>query len=109
MRELAKRRLVSAVKTADVVVVNPTHYSVALRYRAGEGTAPRVVAKGRGAVAARIRELARQAGVPIMPQPPPARLLHEVVPEGREIPANLYKAVAEILAYVYRLRNGRRA
>ncbi len=109
MRELARRRIATAVKTADVVVVNPTHYAVALRYNAKEASAPRVVAKGRGHVAARIRELARSAGVPILSQPPLARLLHKVVPEGREIPANLYQAVAEVLAYVYRLRNRRRA
>ncbi|HKA86162.1 MAG TPA: EscU/YscU/HrcU family type III secretion system export apparatus switch protein [Haliangiales bacterium] len=109
MRELAKRRIATAVKSADVVVVNPTHYAVALRYNAKEASAPRVVAKGRGHVAARIRELARAAGVPVLSQPPLARLLHKVVPEGREIPANLYQAVAEVLAYVYRLRNRRRA
>src|SRR5262249_35824111 len=86
-----------------------THYAVALRYNAKEASAPRVVAKGRGHVAARIRELARAAGVPVLSQPPLARLLHKVVPEGREIPANLYQAVAEVLAYVYRLRNRRRA
>lgn len=104
MRELARRRLAVAVKSADVVLVNPTEYAVALRYRADEGHAPRVVAKGRGATAERIRELARKAGVPILPEPPLTRLLHKVVPEGREIPVNLYHAVAEILAYVYRLR-----
>jgi flagellar biosynthetic protein FlhB len=108
MRELARRRIASAVKTADVVVVNPTHYSVALRYNAKEASAPRVVAKGRGPIAARIRELARSAGVPILSQPPLARLLYKVVPEGRQIPANLYQAVAEVLAYVYRLRDRRR-
>jgi flagellar biosynthetic protein FlhB len=109
MRELIRRRISVAVKTADVVVVNPTHYAVALRYNKDESSAPRVVAKGRGLMAARIRELARASGIPILSQPPLARLLHKVVPEGREIPANLYQAVAEVLAYVYRLRNRRRA
>jgi len=84
MREISRRRLVSSVKGADVVVVN-----------------------GRGVVAERIRELARQNGVPILAQPPLARLLHKVVPEGREIPSNVYHAVAEVLAYVFRLRAGR--
>lgn len=107
MRELAKRRLSAAVKSADVVVVNPTEYAVALRYVPGEDRAPRVVAKGRGPVAERIREMARQAGVPILPEPPLARLLHKSVPEGREIPSALYHAVAEVLAYVYRLRQRR--
>jgi flagellar biosynthetic protein FlhB len=109
MRELAKRRLVTAVKGADVVIVNPTEYAVALRYQAGEDRAPRVLAKGRGAVAERIRELARQAGVPILPKPPLARLIHKLVPEGREIPPSLYHAVAEVLAYVYKLRHRRGA
>jgi flagellar biosynthesis protein FlhB len=104
MRELAKRRLASAVRGADVVVVNPTEYAVALRYRSGEDRAPRVVAKGRGELAERIRGLARAAGVPILPEPPLARLLHKLVAEGREVPAALYHAVAEVLAYVYRLR-----
>ncbi len=107
MREISRRRLVQAVQGADVVVVNPTEYAVALRYRAGEDRAPRVVAKGRGVVAERIRELARTAGVPILAQPPLARLLHKLVPEGREIPHDVYHAVAEVLAYVFRLRKGR--
>lgn len=104
MRELARRRLAAAVPTADLVLVNPTEYAVALRYRQGEDAAPRVVAKGRGAVAERIRELARKAGIPIVPEPPLCRLIHKLVPEGREIPAQLFAAVAEVLAYVYRLR-----
>jgi flagellar biosynthesis protein FlhB len=107
MRELAKRRLVSAVKKADVVIVNPTEYAVALRYRANEAPAPVVLAKGRGAVADRIRTLARKAGIPIIPQPPLARLIHKLVPEGRAIPASLYRAVAEVLAYVHKLRRRR--
>lgn len=106
MRELAKRRIASAVKTADVVVVNPTHYAVALRYRDGVDRAPLVVAKGVDAVAARIRELARMNGIPILSRPPLARALHKQVKEGRPVPAALYRAVAEVLAYVYRLRHG---
>jgi flagellar biosynthetic protein FlhB len=106
-RELAKRRLVSAVKGADVVLVNPTHFAVALRYRKEEGKAPKVVAKGKGPVAERIRELARENGVPIVAQPPLARALHKLVREGAEIPASLFHAVAEVLAYVYRLRRRR--
>jgi flagellar biosynthetic protein FlhB len=104
MRELAKRRLAAVVPTADLVLVNPTEYAVALRYRQGEDGAPRVIAKGRGGAAERIRELARSAGVPIVPEPPLCRLIHKLVPEGREIPAQLFAAVAEVLAYVYRLR-----
>jgi flagellar biosynthesis protein FlhB len=108
MRDIAKHRMSAAVKSADVVIVNPTEYAVAIRYRTGEDRAPRVVAKGRRHVAGRIRELARKAGVPILPEPPLARLLYKIVPEGREIPVNVYQAVAEVLAYVYRLkRRGR--
>ena len=107
MRELARQRLSAKVKTADVVVVNPTEFAVALRYRSKEEKAPRVLVKGKKLKAQRIRDLARAAGIPILPQPPLARLLYKVVPEGREIPANLYKAVAEVLAYVYRLKKGR--
>lgn len=105
MRELARRRIAVVVPKADVVIVNPTEYAVALRYHAGKDRAPRVLAKGRGVVAQRIRDLARAALVPIVSEPPLARLLHKVVPEGKEIPTNLYRAVAEVLAYVYRLRN----
>jgi flagellar biosynthetic protein FlhB len=104
MRDLVRKRIAVVVPKADVVVVNPTHFAVALRYRAGSEAAPRVLCKGRGPVAARIRELARKAGVPIVSEPPLARMLYKLVPEGREIPTTLYKAVAEVLAYVYRLR-----
>lgn len=107
-REMAKRRIAIHVPTADVVVVNPTHYAVALRYDERTDRAPIVVAKGVDEVAARIREIARRHGVPVMSRPPLARALHKHVKEGRPVPANLYRAVAEVLAYVYRLRGGRR-
>ncbi|MFN0251404.1 MAG: flagellar biosynthesis protein FlhB [Kofleriaceae bacterium] len=105
-REMAKRRIAVTVPTADVVVVNPTHYAVALRYDDSQDAAPIVVAKGVDEEAARIREIARKAGVPIMSRPPLARALHKHVKEGRPVPSNLFKAVAEVLAYVYRLRRG---
>lgn len=107
MRELAKRRFVAAVKSSDVVLVNPTEYAVALRYRSQKDPAPRVVAKGKDKVAERIRAIARESGVPIVVNIPLARLLHKIVPEGRVIPTHVYRAVAEVLGYVYRLR-GRR-
>lgn len=107
MRELAKRRLASAVAKADVVVVNPTHYAVALRYTEGKDRAPVVVAKGIDEVALRIKEIAKEKGIPVLERPPLARALHKHVKEGRTIPANLFKAVAEVLAYVYRLRRRR--
>ncbi len=107
-REMAKRRLAVNVPKADVVVVNPTHYAVALRYDENTDRAPIVVAKGVDEVAAKIREIARHHGVPVLSRPPLARALHKHVKEGRPVPANLYRAVAEVLAYVYRLRGGRR-
>jgi flagellar biosynthesis protein FlhB len=107
MREIARKRLAHAVKGADVVIVNPTEYAVALRYASKTDRAPRVVAKGRGVLAERIRELARNNGIPILAQPPLARLLYRVVREGREIPADTFQAVAQVLAYVQKLKRRR--
>lgn len=104
MRELAKRRMAINVATADVVVVNPTHYAVALRYDDKQDAAPVVVAKGVDEQAEKIREIARSKGVPILSRPPLARALYKHVKEGRTVPANLFRAVAEVLAYIYRLR-----
>jgi len=103
-REMAKRRMMAEVPTADVVVTNPTHYAVALKYGAGEAGAPRVVAKGTDEVAAKIRELAKEHRVAILEAPPLARALHKHTEIGDEIPQRLYAAVAEVLAYVYQLR-----
>lgn len=103
-REMAKRRMMAAVPTADVVVTNPTHFSVALKYADGNAGAPRVVAKGADAIAARIRELAREHNVPILESPPLARALYKHTELGDEIPETLYAAVAEVLAYVFQLR-----
>lgn len=103
-RELMKKRMLAAVKTADVVVTNPTHLAIALKYDAGKMTAPVVVAKGAGLIAERIREIARHHGVPVVENKFVARTLFKLVEIGREIPADLYRAVAEILAYVYRAR-----
>ena len=105
MRELAQRRIMATVPEADVVIVNPTHYAVALRYQPKRDDAPKVVAKGKNQVAARIREIARKAGVPILEKPPLARLLYRTVPEGAVVPPGLYQAVAEVLAFVYRMRS----
>lgn len=104
--ELARKpRPEIVVPTADVVIVNPTHYSVALRYDKNKENAPRVVAKGVDGMAAKIREVARANGVPVVERPPLARLMHKLVGEGDTIPEDLYNAVAEVLAYVYRLKN----
>jgi len=103
-RSMARRRMMSEVPHADVVVTNPTHYAVALRYREGTGGAPTVVAKGAGLIAAQIRQVATEHKVPLLSAPPLARALYHHVEVDREIPAALYSAVAEVLAWVYRLR-----
>ena len=105
---LAMQRIHAEVPRADVVVTNPTHFAVALRYDEAAMVAPRVVAKGRDLLAERIRQLAQQHGVPLVQRPPLARALYWTVEVGQEIPARFYRAVAEILAYVYRL-SGRKA
>ncbi|QQX87568.1 flagellar type III secretion system protein FlhB [Cupriavidus necator] len=104
-RAMARRRMMTEVPKADVVVTNPTHFAVALRYEEGRMGAPRVVAKGTGDIAARIRELAAEHRVPLMSAPPLARALHRHVELGHEIPAGLYTAVAEVLAWVYQLKH----
>jgi flagellar biosynthetic protein FlhB len=103
-RQLAKKRMIAAVKTADVVVTNPSHLAVALKYDASRMAAPCVVAKGAGEVAERIREVARHHGVPVVENKFVARTLFTLVDVGKEIPSDLYRAVAEILAFVYRAR-----
>lgn len=103
-RELTKKRMMAAVKTADVVITNPTHLAVALKYDTATMSAPLVVAKGAGLIAERIRELARHHGVPVVENKFVARTIFQLVDIGKEIPADLYRAVAEILAFVYRAR-----
>ena len=103
-REMSKRRMMADVPTADVVVTNPTHYAVALKYTDGQGGAPRVVAKGSDEVAAKIRELAKENKVALLEAPALARALHKHTEIGDEIPEALYAAVAEVLAYVFQLR-----
>jgi flagellar biosynthetic protein FlhB len=104
-REMARRRMMAEIPTADVVVTNPTHYAVALKYTEGKMGAPRVVAKGADVVAAKIRELAAEHKVPLLEAPPLARALFRHTELGDEIPATLYAAVAEVLAYVFQLRH----
>lgn len=103
-REMAKRRMMADVPTADVVVTNPTHYAVALKYADGQRGAPKVVAKGIDEVAAKIREIAKEHKVTMLEAPPLARALFKHTEIGDEIPEQLYSAVAEVLAYVYQLR-----
>ena len=104
MREMTKRRMMAAVPTADLVVMNPTHYAVALKYDDRKMGAPRVVAKGADLLAMRIRDLAKDAKVPVLQAPALARALYAHAELEREIPAALFGAVAQVLAYVYQLR-----
>jgi flagellar biosynthetic protein FlhB len=106
-RALAKKRAIQNVKKADVVVTNPTHIAVALRY-GDKDAAPVVVAKGHDDDALRIRSEARKYGIPILENRPLARALDAEVPVGRAIPVAHFAAVARILAYVFRLKNKRR-
>ena len=103
----ARARMMAAIPTADVVVTNPTHYAVALRYD-GNLPAPVVVAKGKNLVAAQIRRIATENNIPIVPDPPLARSLHAMVEIDRMIPADLYAAVAQVLAFVYKMAGRRR-
>jgi flagellar biosynthesis protein FlhB len=103
-REMAERRMMDAVPTADVIVVNPTHYAVALRYDDKTMRAPTVVAKGVDLMAARIREVASEHKIPIFEAPPLARALHRTAEIGDEIPTGLYVAVAQVLTYIFQLR-----
>jgi flagellar biosynthesis protein FlhB len=104
MREMASRRMLAAVPRADLVVMNPTHFAVALRYDEAAMGAPRVVAKGADLLALRIRDLAKEAGVPVLQAPPLARALYTHCELDQEIPARLFAAVAQVLAWVYQLR-----
>lgn len=106
--QAAQARMMDAVPTADVVVMNPTHYAVALKYDAG-ALAPVCVAKGQDRLALRIRDIARENGVTVVEEPPLARSLHGAVEVGRMIPEELFEAVAQLLAYVYRVAGARRA
>jgi flagellar biosynthetic protein FlhB len=107
MRERSRRRMTQEVAKATAVIVNPTHYAVAIRYTPGEMRAPRVVAKGQNYLAGRIRERAIRHQIPIVENPPLAQALYRTARVGQEIPAHLYRAVAEVLAYLYRLLGGR--
>ncbi len=104
MREMARRRMLAAVPNADLVVMNPTHFAVALKYDEGTMAAPRVVAKGADLLAFKIKELAEGAKVPVLRAPPLARALYTHCEIDGEIPARLFAAVAQVLAFVYGLR-----
>jgi flagellar biosynthetic protein FlhB len=103
-REMARRRMMAAVPEADVVITNPTHLAVALKYESGKMDAPQVLAKGAGLIAERIKEIARENGIPTIENKPLAQGLFKLVKVGMTIPEDLYQAVAEVLAYVYRMK-----
>jgi flagellar biosynthetic protein FlhB len=105
MREMANKRMMAQVPLADLVVMNPTHYAVALKYDDATMAAPRIVAMGADLLALKIRDLAREAGVPVLQAPPLARALYAHGELDQEIPARLFGAVAQVLAWVYQLRD----
>jgi flagellar biosynthetic protein FlhB len=107
-RDIARRRMMDKVATATAVIVNPTHYAIALRYDHETMATPMVVAKGKNYLALRIRQRALEHNIPLVENPPLAQALYKSVDVGREIPAHLYRAVAEVLAYIYRLSRTRR-
>jgi flagellar biosynthetic protein FlhB len=107
-RDLARRNMMKEVAKATAVIVNPTHYSVAIRYEMESMAAPRVLAKGKNYLARRIRELALQHEVPIIENQPLAQALYKSADVGQEIPPHLYRAVAEVLAYIFKLMHSRR-
>ncbi len=107
LRRSLMTRVLAAVPKADVVLTNPTHYAVAIKYDPATDRAPRVLAKGQDYIAQRIREVAAESGVPIMQNPPLTRAIYRAVPTNQEITPELYEAVAEVLAFVYRVRTQR--
>jgi flagellar biosynthetic protein FlhB len=104
-REMARKRMMADVPNADVVITNPTHYAVALSYKMDSMAAPKVLAKGVGFLAQKIKELARENDIPLVENKPLAQTLYKSVEIGGYIPAHLYRAVAEILAYIYKAKN----
>ncbi len=104
-REISRRRMLAEVPKADVVITNPTHYAVALKYEMGKMPAPQVIAKGKDFLAQKIKEIALENKIPVYEDPPLARLLYEKVEIGEYIPEDLYQVVAKVLAYVYKLKN----
>jgi flagellar biosynthetic protein FlhB len=104
-REISRRRMMEKVPKADVIITNPTHYSVALKYDQNTMSAPIVVAKGRDFIAFQIRNIANANNVPIVSAPPLSRALYHSTEIDHEIPSGLFMAVAQVLAYIYRLKN----
>lgn len=103
--QMSRNRMMHEAAHADVVITNPTHYAVALKYEASKMAAPRVVAKGKNYIALRIRKIAEENHIPIMEDPPLARALYQAVELNQEVPARFFQALAEVLAYVYKMKN----
>src|SRR5262249_13581099 len=103
-RQMAMQRMMQEVPKADVIITNPTHFAVALKYDAANMQAPTVIAKGTDYIALKIREVAKESGVLTMENKPLARAIHAQVEIGESIPAELFQAVAEVLAYVYKMK-----
>ena len=106
-REMARQRMLAEVPKADVVITNPVHYAVALKYELGEMPAPKVIAKGKDKLALKIKEIAEKYNIPIYEDPPLAQVLYKKVEVGDYIPEDLYHAVAKVLAYIYKLKGKR--
>lgn len=106
-RQMAMRRMMSEVPKADVVITNPTHFAIAVKYDPVKSESPTVLAKGKDLIAKQIREKAKEHNIPLVENPPLAQTLYKTVEIGQNIPSDLYKAVAEVLAYVYNLKNQR--
>ncbi|MFZ5352065.1 MAG: flagellar biosynthesis protein FlhB [Bacillota bacterium] len=104
-RQLALRRMMAEVPKADVIITNPTHYAVAVKYDADVASAPLVIGKGKDLIAQKIKDIAKEHKIPVVENKPLAQALYKSVDIGKEIPAELYKAVAEVLAFVYSLKN----
>ncbi len=103
--QMSRNRMMQAVPEADVVITNPTHYAVALKYDLEKNTSPKLVAKGQNLIAQKIKEVARENDIPVVEDPPLARALYKAVEIDQEIPQKFFQGVAEILAYVYKLKN----
>ena len=103
-REASRKRMMTEVPKADVVITNPIHYAVALKYKSEEAEAPIVIAKGARKIALKIKEIAKEHGVPIVENPKLARTIYKMCDIGMQIPLDLYRSVAEILAFVYGLK-----
>jgi flagellar biosynthesis protein FlhB len=106
-RDRARKQMMKEVPTATAVITNPTHFAVAIRYQIDSMAAPTVVAKGKNYLAMRIKQKAIDHQVPVVENPPLAQALYKSVDVGQEIPPHLYRAVAEILAYIFKLMNGK--